>query len=271
MAKTSRSRGSKNSRAGKTSTQQSANKRAQLKAQQAAAAKQKRISRIVIGSVITVAVALIGVLGVVFVTSLAPGGGDVVPPNATDDKSGLYANKDKVTQGAPKVEVFFDYQCSACAQFEAYFGTELTRLSDAGEITLVYRPRTFLDGSVGHEMDASKRAAVASSCAAVQGSFVAYHNALFSLQESGFTDDAMLNDIPGKVGIQGDGLAKFQTCYNERQTLNFVKGANDQAGRDGVTATPTIHVNKKELDRERLDTSDMTSLLSAIKAAAAQS
>lgn len=231
-----------------------ANRRAQLKAQQEAAARAKRLNIIIFTTVGVLAVALIAVFAVVLVMQMSnsPQAGDAVPPRATQDKTGIQVDKDKAKSGVPKVEVFFDYQCSHCGTFEVSFGGELTKLAAAGDIELIYRPMTFLDAEARN--GGSERAAVASACADFQGKFNEFHLALFSSQQTGYTEDVLLTTIPGQVGITGQGLTDFQQCFRERRTLNFIKGTNEQAGRAGVTSTPTVWVNGKKMNLELLDT-----------------
>lgn len=246
-----------------------ANRRAQLRAQQEAAAKAKRLNIIIFSIVGVLAVALIAVFAVVLVMQFSgsPQAGNAVPPNATQDKSGVQVFKDKAKSGAPKVEVFFDYQCGGCASFEQGFGGELTKLAEAGDIELIFRPMVFLDANRGN--DASKRAATAATCADFRGKFNEYHLALFTNQQSGYPDDLLLNTIPQQIGITGQDLTEFQQCYNERQTLNFAKGTDEQAGRAGVTSTPTVWVNGKKMNMDLLDYNNAAGIKSVIDATAA--
>lgn len=244
-----------------------ANRRAQLKAQQAAAAKAKRLNRIIIGGVGVLAVALIAVFAVILVQQFATSDtGDAAPPSATQDRSGVIAYKDRAKPGVPKVEVFFDYQCGGCATFEIAFGGELTKLAAAGDIDLIYRPMVFQDA---HGGDASKRSATAATCADYQGKFNEYHNALFPLQRTGYPDEELLNTIPQQIGMTGQSLSDFQQCYRERKTLNFVKGTEEQAGRAGVRSTPTVWVNGKTMAMELLDYQNPSGIKAVIDSTAA--
>lgn len=188
----------------------------------------------------------------------------LVPPNATADGAGIspYEAKD----GAPTVEVFFDYQCPACANFEAAFASELSRLAQAGEIKLVYRTMLFLD--LSHGNDASTRAGVAAACADVAGKYDAYHTTLFQMLRSGYPDSVLTTTVPGRIGLTGAELESFQKCYTERRTLNFVRSAGEAAINAGVNATPTIRVNDKPLDLTTLDFQNPASIKQAIDAAA---
>lgn len=190
----------------------------------------------------------------------------VVPPNAINGTTGIAPFGTKAKAGAPVVELFFDYQCPACANFERAFGTELERMGKAGEIKLVYRAMLFLD--VNHGNDASTRAALAASCADVSGKYASYHDTLFELIQSGYPDSVLTTTIPGRVGLTGAALQRFTECYQGRRTLEFVQGVDRSAMAAGVNSTPTIKVNGKRLDLQTLNFQDPTSLRRAIEAAA---
>lgn len=229
----------------------SQNNREQLRQQQAAQAKSQRTMRIVgIGAAILAAV-LIAVFAVVLVQSQSSGtaGGGTRPPNATADGKAIVVNPGKAAQGAPLVELFFDYQCPTCKQFESLYGAELNRLAEAGEIQLNYRTMTFLDTNLGN--DSSIRAGVAAACADIAGSYSAFHDEIYANQPEnegdGYTDEALRVTIPGTVGISGEKLTAFQACYDTQATKGFVQGTNEAAGKDGVTGTPTFHVNGKDV------------------------
>jgi protein-disulfide isomerase len=262
--------GGKTDPKGKSTGDASGSRRAALRAQQEAEAKAKRINRIVIGVVIVLAVALVAVFVVIIAMQASNSNSGITPKSATSDGKGLYPDsRPDIAEGTPVVETFFDYQCSGCSAMEAYFGEQLSQLSQNGQIDLVFRPMIFLDGSQGHEADGSRRAAIAATCAADQGMFEPFHKEAFSLQQTGFTDQALRETIPTKIGMEGDKLAAFQKCYDDESTLNFVKNANEAAGRDGVTSTPTILVNGRLLDRQLLDPSNPQSMWTQIQATAA--
>jgi protein-disulfide isomerase len=174
------------------------------------------------------------------------------PPNATAERDGVVLNPGKAAEGAPRVEVFSDYQCPACAQFEAAFGPTLGQMAEAGEIELVARTMTFLDQRPNGD---STRAANAAACADLTGHFAAYNTAVFNqqlIQGAGLSDDVLTGTLPNQAGITGAELDTFNSCFADKQFDDFVKHVNTEASRSGVTGTPTVRVNGEELDRDRL-------------------
>lgn len=236
-------------------------RREALRRQQESQQRAKRLQRIIIVGAVVLAVVVAGVFTTIFISQLnrpsavpGAGGSAGVPVNATEDRSGIILNKGKFAQGVPKVEVFLDYQCPVCKQFETMFGPTLDDMASKGEIQLIYRTMTFLDSNLRN--DSSSRAGIAAACADNAGAFAAYHGALFAGQPTnegtGYTTQQLRVDFPATAGITGDKLAPFQQCYDNRATADFVQGTNEAASKAGVNSTPTIMVNGTKLDNNTM-------------------
>lgn len=225
--------------------------RERLRQSQESKAKQQRLNRIIGVGAAILAVVLIGVFAVVLIqqSQTASTASSITPPNATEAKDGIVVNPGKAQQGAPTVELFFDYQCPACKQFEAAYGSALTGLAESGEIELRYRTMTFLDTNLNN--DASLRAGIAAACADVVGVYSAFHDQVYANQPTnegdGYTDEVLRDTIPGTVGITGENLMTFQSCFDKQSTKAFVNGTNEQASKSGITSTPTFRVNGKAI------------------------
>ncbi|MFT4217569.1 MAG: thioredoxin domain-containing protein [Micropruina sp.] len=231
----------------------SESRREALRRKQQAQAKAKRTQRIVIVGAIVLAIVVVGVFATIFFSQLNKGNtanAAAIPPNATSDRSGIVVNPGKAAQGAPKVELFFDYQCPICKQFEDAFGSTLDDMADQGQIELVYRTLTFMDGNLRN--DSSSRAGIAAACADNAGKYSAYHNAVFAGQPAtegtGYTTQQLRADFAATAGITGDALTTFQSCYDSKATAAFVTGTNELAAKAGVTSTPTLRVNGTTID-----------------------
>jgi len=230
------------------------NNRERLRQAQAAAAKQQRLTRAVGVGAAVLAVLVIGVVIAVLFQNQGKSAtaGSVTPPHATSDGRAIEVYPGKAKAGAPVVELFFDYQCPVCKQFEGLYGGLMNSLASAGEIDLRYRTMTFLDQNLSN--DASVRAGIAATCADVAGSYGAFHNEIFAnqpAQEGAGYDDTLLRDtIPATVGITGDALTNFQACYDKQSTKAFVNTSNELGTQDLLAisksvGTPTIHANGK--------------------------
>lgn len=203
------------------------NNRERLRADEAAKAQRQRLNRIIGVGAAVLAVVLIGVFAVVLLQSQGTQAttSSVTPPNATSDGKAVVVNPGKAKSGAPVVELFFDYQCPVCYQFEGLYGAALAALADSGEIELHYRTMTFLDNNLNN--DSSLQAGIAATCSDVVGRYAAVHAAIFTNQpatEGDGYDKALLRDtIPVDVGLSGADL------------------------KDGITGTPSFHVNGKDV------------------------
>ena len=223
--------------------------RQQLRAAQAAKAARKRVLRIV-GTATVLVVVVAAILVTVFVfkpweTPVGPAGAVGQPPNG--NAKAIVVNPGKAPASAPLVEIFLDYQCPNCRVMETAYGPEFEKLAEAGTIQLQYRTMTFLDQNL--QNDSSTRAAVAAACADTVGVYPAYHDQVFANQPQeglGYSDAVLRQTIPAAVGLSGDKLTTFQQCYDTRATAPFVTQVADQALKDGVHSTPTVHVNGKD-------------------------
>jgi protein-disulfide isomerase len=234
----------------------SQNNRERLRKAQVAAEKQKRLTRIIgVGAAVLVLVVIAVFVGVLFQNQgKQAASSSVTPPNATSDGKAVVQNPGKAKAGAPVVELFFDYQCPVCKQFESAFGEPLTKLAASGEIELHYRTMIFLDRNLNN--DASLRAGIAATCSDVVGKYSAFHNAIYANQPetegAGYADTVLRDTIPGTVGITGEALTTFQGCYDNQATKAFVTTSDDLGQQDMLSvnkqvSTPTIHVNGKDL------------------------
>ena len=82
--------------------------------------------------------------------------------------------------GAPTVDLYEDFQCPICAQFESALGSTFQDLAAQGKLKLNYHVLNFLDDKTGAKN--STPAANGAFCAASLGKFQEFHNAVFTSQ-----------------------------------------------------------------------------------------
>ena len=143
----------------------------------------------------------------------------------------------------PVIDIYEDFQCPICAQFEATLGSSIESLIADRKATVVYHTLSFL----GPE---SVAAANASACAVDEGKFLQYHTALYVNQpkeNSGAWSNAALAALGEAVGLKSK---KFASCVNDRQYADWVNNVAAAGAQKNVNATPTVFVNGKELDRK---------------------
>lgn len=236
-------------------TNREARERKAAKAKASAEGARKRALLIRVGAAIAV---IVVVVGVVVVLALRK---DTVDTSAALPAGVANAGGGVVTGSGPAViDVYEDFQCPACAQFEAANAPTLEKLAAQGKAMVIYHPMHFLDDNIGSgapNPDSSLRAANAAGCAADQGKYTAYHQKLYAAQPAkegdGYTDAALLQ-VGSDVGLKA---APFQQCVKE---LTFEGWANqvERESRDrGITGTPTVLLNGAKLDLNKvLSTTD---------------
>jgi protein-disulfide isomerase len=168
-----------------------------------------------------------------------------IPAGATND-GGTNAGLTAAGTGPVKVEVYFDFLCPFCKQFEAEATPTLDQLVAANKITLIWHPLGFLNAN-STPPGYSTHAAAASACASDMGKLKPYGQALFAAQpaegSAGLSDDQLI-DIAGTVGIINPA---FASCVRDSKYADWVTKGNDLAAQRGVTATPTVYVNGKQV------------------------
>ena len=242
-------------------------------ARAAAEAEQRRRDRrvrLIGGTAIVVAVALIvglGVWGSKQGTASASGTvADAKVPagvngNGGSDPWGVPYNK---VSGKPTLAIWEDFQCPSCGQFERSFGAAVTKLADEGKMNLVWRPTTFLDDRFAPTSPnpySSHKAAMAWGCAIDAGKAKQFHTTVFANQPAnegdGYTDAQILG-FATTAGITGDALTTFKTCVTNKTYDQWVTNSYRAFQDAGVPGTPTAYLNGTEVPAATL--SDMAAL-----------
>ncbi len=144
--------------------------------------------------------------------------------------------------GVPVIDVYEDFQCPVCAQFEAAQGDYLEALIADKKATVVYHTLSFL----GPE---SIAAANAAACSADEGKFLDYHKMLYLTQpkeNSGAWTNASLAAAGQSVGISSQ---KFTNCVSKGTYADWVSNVAAEGAKKNVNSTPTVFINGKELTR----------------------
>jgi len=246
------------------------------RARLAQAAKERKLR---IGMVSGGLVVIVAVLIIVIVTINQKSAGGVVTPTHGDaDQTGIvFPKADALQAGAPTLEIFTDFQCPICKDYETGLGDTIQQIMNDGSAKVVFRTMTFLDGNLSSQNSAagtsksSNRAAIAAACAdTIPGDlYYPFVRAIFDNQPAtegdGYSDAVLRDTVPGTVGIQGADLTTFQQCYDKRQTGSFVQKVHDNATAAGIKATPTFRLNGTDITKD-LKSDDPKTLTDAIAA-----
>lgn len=155
-----------------------------------------------------------------------------------------------------KVQLYEDFHCSHCQEFEERLGPTLTAEQDAGRVAVELYPMSFIDAG-------SATAANAMACAAESGFGQAYYLGLFANADLQWSD-AQLLDLAGKVATPvPEG---FDPCVTTKAHQPWVDSINAAAAANGVTGTPTLFVQGAKVDTE-ISAADLTAALDRAAAA----
>ena len=165
------------------------------------------------------------------------------------------------------VEVWEDFQCPVCNEFTQQIEPQIIANFVAnGKVHYIFHNYPFLDTGVATQE--SHQAANAGMCAAEQGRFWDYHDMLFANwigENQGSYTDKRLTAFAQALNLD---MTKFNACFKAnkyRTQIEQDKTAGDQAG---VSGTPSVFVNGKELSPGSVPSFDQIS--AAINAALAQ-
>ena len=163
------------------------------------------------------------------------------PPGANPPGTGVVIGDGPVT-----IDLYEDYLCPACRQFQQTSGATINQLVADGKAKVVFHPVAYLNRFSTTEY--STRSSAASGCAAKGGKFKEFTDALFERQpaegSAGLSNDELI-DIGAGVGLNKDD---FGSCVKDGTYKAWTEHVTDDASKAGVTGTPTIRVNGKDVE-----------------------
>ena len=236
----------------------------------AEAGPRRSPNKAVVGSAIA-ALAIVGVVGAILIGNSTKAGqgastSSALPAGVTGGQGGgILISAPTVKGNAPTQQIYADFQCDQCGEFEKVFGASLAALSKSGDVKLVFHTLSFVDANLKN--DSSTRSANAAACASDAGKFLEYHSAVFAGQPTeegtGYTD-AQLTEFANTAGITGEGLATWQECTSSSHYATYVTDVQTTSEKAGVFDTPTVKLNGENIT-ETLSTP--AALAAQIKAA----
>jgi protein-disulfide isomerase len=216
------------------------------------AAAKSNTNWFAIGVSIAVVVVLV-VLGglVVFLNNQATAPGEAPDSAIVNEETGAVS----FGSGEQEVDVFVDFMCPICGQFEQTYGEQLQTAAANDEITLNLHPVSILD-RYSQNTEFSTRAAGAAYCVAetAPDSFLDFFNYMFANQpaenSAGYTDE----ELAAFAEQAGAGAAA--DCIADGTYMDFV---GDQTSAHEIQGTPTV-----EIDGERIENAEIQSRFAEI-------
>ncbi|HEY8457986.1 MAG TPA: thioredoxin domain-containing protein [Actinopolymorphaceae bacterium] len=208
------------------------------------AARAKRRERLVlIGVGVAVVILIIAIAGIVQ-WQRSQVSGDAVAP------AGVAPGYGKATQGGENglgqgigigdpdapvvVEVFEDFSCPHCRDFEARSSHVLRQRVASGDVRVVYYPVTLSQFG-----EPTVRSANAFACAADQRKAREMHDALYANFSQSWSTGELL-ELGKTVGLDS---GSFRSCVRNETYAEWVESIDQTATEKGVIGTPTIFVN----------------------------
>jgi protein-disulfide isomerase len=137
-----------------------------------------------------------------------------------------------------------DFQCPGCAALYERWNTTLDQLIQQGRVKFEFVALAYLDRGTTE----SERSAAASVCAADAGKFLEYENLLYTKQSpsenSGYLTQQRLLLFGTDAGITDP---QFANCVRIGRYDGWVRQNTDAASQRGVTSTPTVLVNGRQI------------------------
>lgn len=162
-------------------------------------------------------------------------------PSAVDENNGFGITFNKGLAGVPKIDIYEDFQCPFCKQFESANLKYIESLITEKKAEVTYHLLSF----VGPE---SVVAANAAACAADENKFLAFHGGMYANQpaaeNSGEWSKERILAIAGAAGISS---TSFSECVNNGGYLGWVQKVAVAANDAKINSTPTVLVNGKDL------------------------
>lgn len=220
--------------------------------QQAERARRRRRALMILAPI---AVIVVIVAGGVAVQALRDRGSEFAGklPRATMLRDGsIRLAAQGTTTRTPVIDVYEDFQCPACKEFERINGGTLKSLAAERKAVVVYHPVAIID-------ERSVRAGSAAQCAADANRFMAFHDVLYENQPpegggQGFTAGD-LTKRGKEAGIDGEKFAKCVDSVKYRKailqrTQQISTKYQKQTGQG--FGTPTLYLNGRPLDSNAL-------------------
>jgi protein-disulfide isomerase len=236
--------------------------------------KDRRTKVLLQGGIIVASLAIIAVVALVIINSIKPVGpgplnmaSDGIQLNqgfVASETDALGPNDDPVPNerdadaGVLDIQMYVDYLCPICNQFEQTNGDYITSLLENGGTTVEIHPIAILD-RLSQGTKYSTRATNAAACVAnySPNEYYDFHNLLFANQpaenSSGLSDDQLV-DLTSQAKV--DDADTIEKCIRDQEfkawvgnsTARALNGPIPNSNVDKITGTPTVIVNGLKYD-----------------------
>jgi protein-disulfide isomerase len=152
------------------------------------------------------------------------------------------------------IDLYLDFRCPHCAEFEEASGSTIDKLVQDGTATLTYWPLQFVNP------DASPRLANAFAAAAANGKALSFADEMYGDFSKSWTTDQLI-ELGEQLGV---GDEKFQQALQDNTYAGWLESVGKAADERGVTGTPTVYVNGKQLPVDQLSSEGLQGAVDAV-------
>ena len=196
-----------------------------------------------------------------------------IPKQVLSDASWTYgegSTLDTVAAAAPILDIYFDYSCPHCAEFDVLHTQEINQLLSGKKITLALHPAKILD----QEWTSAVMNAMGVVLDEAPAQSLSFHGAAFEILAQVIQTKSQKNQknmtVEGlvaaatKVNVPKEVSDKFKAAIDSDKYGKWVKlGTEAFAARD-LQSTPTIFFKGEKVDLSKLQTpTSLTELVAA--------
>ncbi|WP_067780044.1 DsbA family protein [Actinomyces vulturis] len=240
-----------------------------MREEQARAARKKSILIIVAATVITALVIAAVIFGSKSSNGATPTGETPsvspstvagIPPHTTENGA-IPFGKDlvagSVNENAPVIDLYFDYACPHCAEFETLHSAELAELATNGQATIVLHPVKILGSAwtdavnnalavvlvkdPAHAMDFHKNA------------FAILENAVKTQNPQALTIQALI-EAATNAGVPTEVSTEFTPTIEANTYQPWTTENTKHFQEIGLTGTPSLLINGQKVDLAEINT-----------------
>ncbi|WP_020388809.1 DsbA family protein [Kribbella catacumbae] len=173
----------------------------------------------------------------------------ITGPGTTGE--GIKVGKDSAKTN---IDLFLDFRCPHCADFEEETGPMLDELVADGTVTVTYWPMGFVN------KEASPRLANAFAAAAAKGKGLTYAGEIYGDFTKAWTDDQLIA-LGKKLGIDD---ANFEAEIKDNSYQGWLDSIAKVSNERKVEGTPTVFVNNEMLKSDQLTVDGIRSAVAGI-------
>lgn len=193
-----------------------------------------------------------------------------IPKQVLSDASWTYgegAALDTVAASAPVLDIYFDYSCSHCAQFEGLHTQEINQLLSEKKITLALHPCKLLEQEwtsvVMNAMGVVLDEAPAQSLSFHNAAFEIFSQAIQTKNQSNMTVEGLVAAAT-KVNVPKEVSGKFKAAVDSDKYGKWVKLGDEAFKARELEGTPTVFFKGEKVDLNKLQTpTSLTELVAA--------